>query len=77
MFSTVNHFQMFKPGSVNGRCDVVKRSWLEMTEKDIVHVKTYKATKLFNIYSRKYSDVIPFVIINIFISNCNLITQTQ
>ncbi len=63
-----NHFQMFKPGSVNNRCESLqiqtresiksirtasnftKQLWQEMTNEDIVLIKTCKATKwiLFN-----------------------------
>ncbi len=58
MFSTVNHFQMFKPGSVNDRSrpktdqnraalNCPKRPRLEMAKEDTVHVKKKKckATK--------------------------------
>ncbi len=50
-------------------------TWLEMTEEDIVHNKNIQSNKINIIqhteqaFYRKYSDVTPFVIINIFISN--------
>ncbi len=61
MFLTVNHFQMFKPGSVNGRREVLETETKEpiksikiasnftkrqeMAKEDTVHIKTCKATK--------------------------------
>ncbi len=52
-----------------------------MAEEGIVHIKNTQSNQM-NIsqhvayaFYRKYSDVTPFVIINIFISNCNLITH--
>ncbi len=59
-----------------------KRPWLEMTEEDTVHIKNMQSNRINIIrhiaeaFNRKYFDVIPFVIINIFTSNCNLITPS-
>ncbi len=97
MFSTVNHFQMFKPGSVifgHGALQIqtrepikstndnsIKRYWTAWTGNDkrrnCAHQKhaeqqnEYYSTFTAEAFYRKYSDVI----INIFISNCNLITH--
>ncbi len=51
--------------------------WLEMAKEDIVHIKNMQSNKV-NIaesFDWKYSDVTPFVIINNFKTNCNLITN--
>ncbi len=59
-----------------------KRPWQEMIKEDTVHIKNMQSNKM-NIFQhtaeafyRKYSDVTPFVISNIFISNRNLITHS-
>ncbi len=76
MFSIVNHFQMFKPGNVNE-----KRPGLKMAKEGVVHIINTQSNKMNIIqhiakaFSRKYSHVTPFAIINIFM-NCNLITHS-
>ncbi len=50
--------------------------------KDMVHVKNMQSNKMNSFqhiawdFYRTYSDVTPFVIINIFIRDCNLITHS-
>ncbi len=55
---------------------------MEMAKEGIVHIKNMKSNKMNviqhiakNLFTEKYSDVIPFVFINLFISNCDLIAK--
>ncbi len=58
-----------------------KSPWLKMTKAGIVHINNMQINKMNIIqhraeaFYRKYSDITPFVILNIFISNCNLVTH--
>ncbi len=63
MFSTVNHFQMFKPGSVSGRhgrCkfkqgNQSKASKSEMAKEATAHIKRCKKTQNKTEYQSTYS----------------------
>ncbi len=53
-----------------------EQPWLEMTKDDIVRIRNMQRNKMniiiqdiTQVFYRKYSDVTPFVIINISISN--------
>ncbi len=65
--------------SIRTASNFTKWPWLEMTKEDTVHIKNMQSNKMNIIqhtawaFNRKYSDVTPFVIIDIFRSNCNLI----
>ncbi len=60
----------------------IKQPRLEMAKKDIMHIKNTQNNKTKIIQhaaeasDRKYSDVTLFVITDIFISNCDLITHS-
>ncbi len=58
MFSTVDHFQMFKPGRAGRRealqkqenqskaSNFTKQPWLEMAKEDIVCIKNMQSNKM-------------------------------
>ncbi len=99
MFSTVNHFQMFKPGGVNSRRMVLqiqtresikgiriasdftklklklkqKRQWKPLCTSKHAKPQNYHSTQSLQAFYRKCN---PFVIINIFTSDCNLIKHS-
>ncbi len=67
--------------SIRTASNFIKQPWLEMT-KDTVHIKNMQSNKMNIIqhtawtFYRKYSDITPFVIINTFMSNCDLTTHS-
>ncbi len=67
-------------GRIRIASNFTKWPWLEMAKEDIVHIKNMQSNKrntirhIADAFYRKYSAVTLFVIINIFISNYNLIT---
>ncbi len=63
--------------SIRAASNFTKRPWLEKTTEDIVPIKKMNIIQhIAWTFGWKYSDVTSFEIINIFLSNCNSITDS-